>query len=181
MTKFTKNGQPHLPIFCDWAVNEGRPEIQLLLVLFRLAQRAKGALGAARTGRLLAAPLVLPYIFYSRFWLAFDVPPSTTIGPRCRVFHAHGIVINASTSIGSDAVLRHGATLGSRVSGSDAPNLGDRVELGANVLILGAVTIGDDCIIGAGSLVLESLPASSVTVAGAKARVLPRRDTTGTV
>lgn len=169
----TVEPSPSSPIFSDWSVNKGRPEVQLLLLLLRVAQTGKRLLDrGGRAGRVLSAPLVLPYFFYSRFCMAFDVPPSTTIGPRCRIYHAHGIVINASTVIGADVTLRHGTTLGSRVSGSDAPRVGDRVEMGANVMILGDIEIGRGATIGAGSLVLNDVPPGAVTLAGAKARVL---------
>lgn len=163
----------NIPLHADWAVNSGRPEIQILLLLFRTAQRGKRLSNrAGRVGRIISAPLVLPYIFYSRFCMAFDVPPSTHIGPRCRVYHAHGIVINASTVLGSDVILRHSTTLGSRISGSDAPRVSDHVDMGANVMVLGDVTVGEGARIGAGSLVLNDVPPGAVTLAGAKARVL---------
>lgn len=159
-------------ILCDWSVNEGRPEIQILLLLFRIAQRSKIRFdNGRRAGRLMAAPFVLPYFIYSRFCLSFDVPPSTSIGPACRIFHAHGIVINSSTVIGADVVLRHSTTLGSRRSGSDAPHIGNGVEIGAGTMILGDVKVNDGATIGAGSLVLNDVPRGAVTLAGAKARL----------
>ncbi|MEO5319278.1 serine acetyltransferase [Arthrobacter sp. CC3] len=169
------NGEVRSYLLSDWAVNKERPEIQILLLLFRIAQLGKRLPFAGRAARLVSIPFVLPYLLYSRFGLSFDVPPSTQLGPRCRVYHAHGIVINASTIIGSDVVLRHGTTLGSRVSGSDAPKIGSNVEMGANVMVLGDVKIGDGSVIGAGSLVLEDLAPNSVTVAGSKARTLNKR------
>lgn len=162
-------------LLSDWVANKGRPEIQVLLLLFRIAQLGKRLPFAGRIARLISVPFVLPYLIYSRFGLSFDVPPSTELGPRCRIYHAHGIVINASTIIGSDAVLRHGTTLGSRVSGSDAPKIGNNVEMGANVMVLGNVKIGDGSVIGAGSLVLEDIASNSVTVSGSKARTLDKR------
>jgi hypothetical protein len=62
----------------DWSANRGRPGIQLVLVLFRLAQGARG--GGGRLRRLLAAPLMLFYRLVALRLFSIDLPVSTSVG-----------------------------------------------------------------------------------------------------
>jgi putative colanic acid biosynthesis acetyltransferase WcaB len=97
------------------------------------------------------------------------------VGPRLRLFHLHALVVHPDSVIGADCTLRHSTTLGTRdpsgVTTSNAPVLGDSVDVGCHVVILGPVHVGDRAAIGAGSVVLGDVPAGAVVV-GNPARVV---------
>ena len=146
----------------DWEVNAGRPDSQLLLAWFRLAQWAAGHWGA------LARVVVTPYWWIPSLVLGVELPVSATIGPRLRLYHPHGIVVNPNCTLGSDCHLRHGVTVGNRVDrmGNEVgvASIGDHVELGAGCVVIGDVHIGDHARIGALAVVLDSVPAWGVVV-----------------
>ena len=92
----------------DWAANAGRPESQLLLAWFRLAQWADWPLG--RAARLV----VRPYWLTTSLLLGFELPVTATVGPRLRIYHRNGIVVSAHATLGRDCQLRHGVTVGNK-------------------------------------------------------------------
>lgn len=146
----------------DWQVNAERPECQLLLAWFRLAQWAADHWGAL--GRLI----VTPYWLIMSLVVGVELPPDVKIGPRLRLYHPHGIVVSPRCEIGSDCQLRQGVTVGNRIErmGNElgSARLGDDVELGAGCVVIGDVKIGDHARIGALSIVLKSVPAWGVVV-----------------
>lgn len=146
----------------DWQVNAGRPESQLLLAWFRLAQ------WAARNWGALARIVVTPYWLIVSLVVGVELPVSATIGPRLRLYHPHAIVLSPHCTLGSDCHLRQGVTVGNRVDrmGNElgVARLGDDVELGANCVVIGDVEIGDHARIGALAAVVKSVPAWGVVV-----------------
>ncbi len=158
--------------FQDWSANRGRPGIQLVLVLFRLAQRARGDGGRLR--RLLAAPLMLLYRLVALRLFSIDLPVSTAVGRGLAIHHGMGLVVNRATRIGDSVTLRHNTTLGSRRTDADGPVLADRVDVGPHSVLLGAISVGEGALVGAGSVVLRDVPPAT-SVAGNPARVLPTR------
>jgi serine acetyltransferase len=146
----------------DWKVNAGRPDSQLLLAWFRLAQWAADHWGA------LARIVVTPYWWIPSLVLGVELPVSTTIGPRLRLYHPHGIVLNPNCTLGSDCHLRHGVTVGNRVDrmGNEVgvASIGDHVELGAGCVVIGDVHVGDHARVGALAVVLDSVPAWGIVV-----------------
>ena len=146
----------------DWQVNSGRPDSQLLLSWFRLAQWATDHWGP------LARLVATPYWWIPSLVLGVELPVSATVGPRLRLYHPHGIVINPNCTIGSDCHLRHGVTIGNR--GDRAGNelgvasVGDDVELGTGCVVIGDIHIGDHARIGALTIVLAPVPAWGVVV-----------------
>jgi putative colanic acid biosynthesis acetyltransferase WcaB len=146
----------------DWAVNASRPEVQLILAWFRLAQWA-----ANRWGRL-ARLIVSPYWLTTSLVFSVELPVTASVGPRLRVYHPHGIVLSPHCTLGSDCHLRHGVTVGNRVdrAGNElgVASVGDHVELGAGCVVIGDLQVGDHARIGALAVVLESVPAWSVVV-----------------
>lgn len=150
----------------------GRPHIQLILVLLRLAQQNRRKHGMVF--RLLDPFFSVAYRLPSLFLCGIDIPVSTRIGPRLSIHHGLGVVVNAKTVIGSDVTIRQGVTLGNK-GGGMAPVLADGVEIGASALVIGAVEIGSQAVVGAGAVVTKSVR-SWATVVGNPARELRRED-----
>ncbi len=146
----------------DWEVNAGRPDSQLLMAWFRLAQWAAEHWGA------LARIVVTTYWWIPSLMLRVELPVSATIGPRLRLYHPHGIVLNPNCTLGSDCHLRHGVTVGNKVDrmGNEVgvATIGDYVELGAGCVVIGDIHIGDHARIGALAVVLDSVPAWGIVV-----------------
>jgi serine acetyltransferase len=93
----------------DWSVNAGRPESQLLLAWFRLAQWAEAHRGA------IARLVITPNWVTSSLLLGAEMPVSVTIGPRLRIHHWNGIVLSPYRTLGIDRHLRLGVTIGNKV------------------------------------------------------------------
>jgi serine O-acetyltransferase/putative colanic acid biosynthesis acetyltransferase WcaB len=118
-------------------------------------------------GRIVSAV----YMVLVRWTWGIDVPWTATVGPRFRVFHGTGLVVNSGSVLGSDVAVRHGVTIGARREGEPCPVLGDGVDVGAGAMVLGDVTIGDGAVVGAGAVVLTDVPAGG-TVVGNPGRIL---------
>jgi serine O-acetyltransferase len=121
----------------------------------------------------LRAPLTILYrLMYAAVILLWgiDLPYTTKLGRRVRIWHHGGIWLGAR-AIGDDVHIRHNSTFGllSRSDVNAKPIIGNRVDIGVGACILGAVTVGDDCVIGANSVVIRDLPPGSV-VMGVPAR-----------
>lgn len=157
-----------MKISCDYSCNRGRPQIQALLLIFRLAQ-------ISRRSRIAIVKVLSPlataaYRLPALFLYGIDIPVSTKIGPRLSIHHGIGLVINADSKIGSDVVLRQGVTIGNK-SGSQSPSVGDGVDIGAGALVIGPIDVGAGSVIGAGAVVVKDVAPSSVVV-GNPARVV---------
>jgi serine acetyltransferase len=156
----------------DWAANSGNVKAQLILAMFRLAQRLRGP--KSHPIRFWVVPYLVTYRVLVEWVLGIEMPWNTRIGAGLRLFHGPALVINDGSVIGDGCTLRHSTTIGNKRaedgSGS-SPVLGDRVDVGAHVVILGPVTIGDDVIVAAGSVVTRDVPGGA-TVAGNPARVV---------
>ncbi len=146
----------------DWHVNATRPESQLLLAWFRLAQWA-----ATHWGKL-ARLIVAPHWYIMSLVVSIELPVGVTVGPRLRLHHPHGIVLSPNCSLGSDCHLRQGVTIGNRVDrdGNDlgVARIGNDVDLGAGCCVIGDVEVGDHARIGALAIVLNSVPPWGVVV-----------------
>lgn len=103
------------------------------------------------------------------------------IGIRCEIGkglffpHTSGIVIGA-LSIGENATIYHGVTIGAReldfsYMDTSRPVIGSGVTISTGAVILGPVTIGDRVRIGANSVVLSSIP-NDVLAVGVPARII---------
>jgi serine O-acetyltransferase len=112
-------------------------------------------------------------MFVSAF-TGIELVRGAQIGPGLRIFHGTGVVVNPGTRIGRNCTILQGVTLGSR-RGTDAPTLGDDIEIGAHAAILGEVTLGDGAHVGAGAIVIADVP-ERANVAGNPARILRIRD-----
>ncbi|MFT7538866.1 MAG: serine O-acetyltransferase [Lysobacterales bacterium] len=103
-----------------------------------------------------------------------SIPPAA-IGKSLMIEHFGGIVINASAVVGDNCTIAHGVTLGNKIPGGGAPNIGNNVYICTGAKVLGEITIGDNCIIGANAVVLKSAEANSVLV-GIPAKVIKKVD-----
>ena len=160
-------------IFQDWSVNRSASiKSSLVLALFRLAQLA------TRSPRYLAGLASIYGVLYQVLvgWLlGIELPSSVQVGQYLKLRHGVALVVHRDTVIGDYCTLRHSTTIGNkqRSDGSftNAPKIGNHVDIGANVVILGAITIGDHAVIGAGAVVVKDVPSGAV-VAGNPAKIL---------
>jgi serine acetyltransferase len=157
--------------FQDWRANTGRPHVQVLLVLFRTAQLARGR---GRRTRLLSTVLTVLYRAVSLFMYSIDIPVSTRIGKGLTIHHGMGLVVHSRCVIGENVTLRQSVTIGTSTTHGGAPVIGSRVNIGANSVILGEIEVGDDTLVGAGSVVTRSASSGSV-LAGNPARIVRHR------
>jgi putative colanic acid biosynthesis acetyltransferase WcaB len=159
----------------DWAVNADNGKGRLVLLAFRVAQRVWRAPAPLR---MLGLPYLVVYRVLVEWVLGIELHWKLQVGPRLRLYHGVGLVVNPDAVIGADCVLRHATTIGRASGAFDAPTgcpvLGDRVDVGPHVAILGPIRVGDDAWIGAGSVVLADVAPGAV-VAGNPARELRRR------
>lgn len=162
----------------DWAVNATRPESQLILAWFRLAQWA-----AERWPRLKRL-VVSPYWLTCSLLFGVELPVTTKIGPRLRLYHAHGIVLSPHCRLGSDCQLRQNVTVGNKIdrSGNElgVATVGDHVDLGAGCVVVGDLHVGDHARIGALAVVVKPVPPWAVVVGnpGRVIRIDPPEPTT---
>lgn len=155
--------------FQDWNANKGNGKGRVFLVIYRIAKWFHD-----RTFfiKLVGFPLIYFYKLISQFGFGCDFPLTISLGPRAKIVHIHGIVVNKSAKIGSDVVLRNGITIGIKGDGfPGAPVIGNSVEFGSNSIVIGGVTVGDGVKVGAGAVVVKSVP-SGVVVVGNPARII---------
>jgi putative colanic acid biosynthesis acetyltransferase WcaB len=144
-------------LFVDWKVNAGDRRIQISLFLFRLAARARRP--GSKWPKLAARAVSAFYTFLVEWTWGIELPWATRVGPRLRIFHGTGLVVNAEAQLGADVVLRQGVCIGSKRAGGASPVVGDTVEFGAAAIVLGAVHVGNGSSVGAGAVVLQDVPA----------------------
>ena len=156
----------------DWSVNRTRPKSLVIVTSFRAAAWLR-ARRSHPVARVVYPVVAAAYKVFVEWILSVEIPVQTSIGPRLRIEHGVGIVINPHATLGSDVLIRHAVTIGNRVRSDDCPTIGDHVEFGANSLVLGDVAVGDDARIGAGALVLSDVPPGGVAVSR-PAEIRPR-------
>ena len=100
-----------------------------------------------------------------------QLSPDTQVGPRLRVHHGYGLVVNAKTVIGADVELRQCTTIGARGISDGAPRIEDGVSVGANAIVIGPVVVGRNSTVGAGAVVVRDVDANTKVV-GNPARCL---------
>lgn len=112
-------------------------------------------------------------------WGGTEIHPAAQIGPGFCLVHSQKVVIGAGVTIGANARISHGVSIGSDPGRGvwdgkgdlEWPIIGDDVTVALDSIILGPVVIGDGAIISAQSLVVRDVPARSI-VAGSPARVV---------
>ncbi|MGS2723136.1 serine O-acetyltransferase [Porticoccus sp. GXU_MW_L64] len=111
-----------------------------------------------------------------RLFTGVEIHPGATVGRRCFIDHASGVVIGETAEMGDDCTLYHGVTLGgtSWGSGKRHPTLGNNVVVGAGAKILGPITIADGARVGSNSVVVKEV-AEGATVVGIPAHVVKEK------
>jgi putative colanic acid biosynthesis acetyltransferase WcaB len=140
----------------DWAANAGYLDSRLVLLWFRSAQWGVRHWGVP--GRAFAAF----YSLYTSLFWSIELPPGLEVGPRLRLYHPHGIVLNPGVRLGADCVLRQNVTIGNvvRRDGTEkgVASAGDDVEFGAGCVVVGDLHVGSHARVAALSLVLRDVP-----------------------
>ncbi|NKX50132.1 hypothetical protein HER39_06025, partial [Arthrobacter deserti] len=95
----------------DWKRNAGRPQMQLLLVCFRAAQKCRAGSGPVRA---LGPLFTLLYRWPVLFMVGVDIPVSPRVGPGLAIHHGLGIIVHARTRLGGNVTLRQNTTIGAR-------------------------------------------------------------------
>jgi putative colanic acid biosynthesis acetyltransferase WcaB len=161
-------------LFQDWKANRGNIKGRIVLFMFRLVN----AINRYMLLKILFFWYLMIYRFFVEWVLGVELPRKLTVGKNLIFYHGQGLVVNFKTIIGENCVLRNGVTIGHKKladgSLSNAPRIGNNVDIGANACIIGDITIGDNVIIGAGAVVIKDIPANSIAV-GNPARVLENK------
>ena len=111
-------------------------------------------------------------------FFGIEISSRCKIGPGLFFPHTQGTVLGA-ISIGDNAVIYHGVTLGAKnldftYDALHRPLIGNNVVIGAGAKVLGGIHVEDNVIIGANSVVTKSI-AGNQTVAGNPAKIIESR------
>lgn len=94
-----------------------------------------------------------------------DIPGSVKIGPGLTIYHPYDILINDSSTIGNNFIVRAQVTIGNKGTIDTAcPKIGNNVEVGTGAKIIGNIKIGDNTMIGTNAVVTKSFPNNCVLI-----------------
>lgn len=162
-------------IFQDWYANKYSAKGRIILLLFRFFSILNSYKKSYRYLKLFLNPLIYIYRLLVEWILGIEINLNAKIGRNFRLFHGQGLVINGTTVIGENCLVRNGITIGSNIladgTTTKAPTIGNNVEIGSNSVIIGDISIGDNVVIGAGSVVVKNIP-SNVIVGGNPAKII---------
>ncbi len=96
------------------------------------------------------------------------------IGPGLTIYHYGPIICNAKAKIGENAILNPNITIGHKVPGGPAPQIGDNVFVGSGARIIGDVHIGNNVTVAPNAVVTHDVE-DNVVVGGIPAKVLRRK------
>lgn len=160
-----------MSIFIDWERNQNNIKGRLILIAFRLANKASHS----KLFFILLLPHLIIYRVMVEWVLGVELPYKTKVGKGLIIYHGHSTVINDDSVIGENCIIRHNTTIGHKQlhngEYSKGPVIGNNVDIGANVCIIGHIEIGDNVKIGAGSVIVKDVPRDAVVV-GNPARVI---------
>lgn len=103
-------------------------------------------------------------LIFLKIFLNCDIPGSTKIGKRLRIYHPYGIIINSASIIGDDFLIRAETTIGNKGTSNGCPIIGNNVQVGVGARIIGNISIGSGCQIGANAVVTKSFEENSILV-----------------
>jgi serine O-acetyltransferase len=101
-----------------------------------------------------------------------DIHPKASVGQSFTIDHGTGVVIGATSVIGTNVKIYQGVTLGAKSFPLDAegkpikgiprhPIIGNNVIIYSNATVLGRIVIGDGAIIGANIWITADVPAGA--------------------
>jgi len=139
-------------------------------LLYRLSYRAQQA---------GIAPLAKVFSMLNVVIFGIEIATVCKIGPGLFFPHTHGTVIGA-VSIGKDAVIYQGVTLGAKdldftYDAAHRPTVGDNVMFGAGSKVLGGIVLSNDVVVAANAVVLSSFSEGAV-LGGIPAKIIKSRD-----
>jgi len=107
-----------------------------------------------------------------------EIYDTTRIGRRLRIAHQSGIIVHPDAILGDDCMIRQGVSIGrasNRGAGirSQAPIIGDGVDIGAGAVVIGGITVGDFAVIGPNAVVMTNVPAGTI-VGAPPCKIIPR-------
>jgi putative colanic acid biosynthesis acetyltransferase WcaB len=151
-------------ILQDWHANKGNLKGRAILFFFRIANFC--------STRKIYYYIGFPYlIFYRVFiqWLfTLEIPWNIKAGKNLSIYHGESLVINNKVVIGENCTLRHCTTLGTKQNHdgtiSDAPVIGNNVDIGSNSCIIGNIKIGNNVKVGCGSVVIRNVSSDCIVV-----------------
>lgn len=119
--------------------------------------------------KILRSSLSIIYRFLyrkARNIYGIELPYTTQIGRGVIIEHQHGIVIHGNAVIGDNCIIRQGVTVGNRYMNrpTEAPIIGNNVNIGAGATLLGKITIGDNTNIGANAVVIHDIEKNGLYV-----------------
>jgi len=161
-------------LFQDWKANKYSIKGKFILLLWRFFS----LLNSKKVTRIVFYPLIFIYKILVEWILGIEINLNAKIGKNFRLFHGQSSVINGTTTIGENCLVRNGITIGSKIMDdgtiTKAANIGNNVEIGSNSVIIGDINIGDNVVIGTGSVVVKDIP-DNVIVGGNPARIIRYR------
>lgn len=151
-------------IFQDWTANRGNTKGRVFLILFRAANLCS----RKKIYFYMGFPYLIFYKFFVEWWFCLEVPWNVRIGKNLAIYHGQSLIVHKNTIIGENCVLRHCTTIGNKLKRdgtySDAPIIGNNVDIGSNSCIVGDVQIKDNVKIGCGAVVLKDVGGNCIVV-----------------
>ncbi len=142
----------------------------IIVFIYRLR---KGIYRCPFIVKIIPALFIEPLYFFLTLLFGIQLPKSCEIGPGLLIHHFGGIILNPTVKIGNNCTLRQNVTIGSRYASTDAPQIGNNVNIGCGAIILGNIKIGNNVNIGAGSIVLTDIP-DNCTAVGNPAKIIKK-------
>lgn len=100
--------------------------------------------------------------------LGIKIPRNTT-GPGLTIYHHGLVIVNENARIGANCVFHGQNCVGNNGIDTDAPVIGDGLDLGIGAKVIGGVELGNNVRVGANAVVTKSFTENDITLVGAPA------------
>jgi putative colanic acid biosynthesis acetyltransferase WcaB len=158
-------------IFQDWKANKFSKKGRFIMILYRITS----LMNSNKFTKYIFFPWIIFYKILVEWIFGIEINLNAKIGKNFKLFHGQGTVINGTTIIGENCLIRNCITIGSKILEDGkitlAPKIGNNVEIGSNSVIIGDIKVGDNVTIGAGSVVVKDIP-NNVVIGGNPAKIL---------